>query len=53
MVGFEVINEPHPGYIGLESLHAWDELKELRLGESPSALQSFLMGDGVPQVYLF
>lgn len=53
VVGFEVINEPHPGYIGLESLHSWDELKELRLGESPTALQSFLLGEGIPQVYYF
>ena len=49
-MGFEAINEPHPGYVGLESLTSWNELKELRLGDSPNALQSFLMGEGVPQV---
>lgn len=49
VVGFEVLNEPHCGFIGLQSLHEWNELKELRLGDSPSALQSFLLGEGVPQ----
>jgi hypothetical protein len=49
VVGFEVLNEPHCGFIGLQSLHQWNELKELRLGDSPSALQSFLLGEGVPQ----
>ena len=50
VVGFEVMNEPHTGYIGLESLYKWDELKELRLGCSPSAIQSFLLASGIPQV---
>jgi hypothetical protein len=50
VVGFEVLNEPHAGYIGLESLGSWNEKKELRLGESPTALQSFLLGEGIPQV---
>jgi hypothetical protein len=50
VIGFEVLNEPHGGYIELESLLKWNDRKELRLGDSPSALQSFLLGEGVPQV---
>ncbi|KAJ3155211.1 hypothetical protein HDU89_007402 [Geranomyces variabilis] len=49
VVGFEVINEPHFGYIGLKSLHAFDPLKELHFGPVPSALQSMALGAGIPQ----
>ncbi|KAI8805439.1 glycoside hydrolase superfamily [Cladochytrium replicatum] len=46
--GYEVINEPHFGYIGLESLYKWDPVKNLMFGESPNALQSFAIGHGIP-----
>lgn len=41
-----MINEPHPGYIALPSLHAWNYQTELHLGAAPSPLQSFAAGDG-------
>ncbi|KAI8910703.1 glycoside hydrolase superfamily [Powellomyces hirtus] len=49
VIGFEVINEPHFGYIGLPSLHSFDPLKELHYGPVPSALQSMALGAGIPQ----
>ncbi|CAI2171442.1 2950_t:CDS:10 [Funneliformis geosporum] len=49
VMGFELMNEPHQGYIGLADLHRYDEGKTLVFGDSPSALQSFALGDGIPQ----
>ncbi|KNC98302.1 uncharacterized protein SPPG_06696 [Spizellomyces punctatus DAOM BR117] len=49
VTGFEVINEPHFGYIGLKSLHQFDPLKDLHFGDAPSALQSMALGSGIPQ----
>ena len=43
------MNEPHQGYIGLADLHQYDGGKTLVFGDSPSALQSFALGDGIPQ----
>ncbi|ORY26618.1 putative cytoplasm protein, partial [Naematelia encephala] len=48
VVGFELLNEPHPGYIGLPSIHEWNYNTDLHLGEFPSPLQSFSMGTGHP-----
>ncbi|KAJ3414951.1 hypothetical protein HDV05_005782 [Chytridiales sp. JEL 0842] len=48
VIGFEAMNEPHPGYIGLQSLNHFDQYKDLHFGPSPSALQSFALGTGVP-----
>lgn len=41
-----MINEPHPGYIALPSLHAWNYQTDLHLGAAPSPLQSFAAGAG-------
>jgi hypothetical protein len=49
VVGFETMNEPHPGYIGLENINHWNELKDLHLGDAPNAIQGFLLGQGIPQ----
>lgn len=49
VIGFEVMNEPHPGYIGLETLHQFDPIVNLIFGDSPTPLQSFALGDGIPQ----
>ncbi|PKY22164.1 glycoside hydrolase [Rhizophagus irregularis] len=49
VIGFELMNEPHQGYIGLADLHRYDGGKTLVFGDSPSALQSFALGDGIPQ----
>ncbi|KAI9308343.1 glycoside hydrolase superfamily [Cunninghamella echinulata] len=49
VVGFEVINEPSPGYIGLPTLKAFDPVVNLIFGDAPTPLQSFALGDGIPQ----
>ncbi|KAJ3189218.1 hypothetical protein HDU85_002843 [Gaertneriomyces sp. JEL0708] len=49
VVGFEVMNEPHFGYIGLKSLHHFDPMKDLHYGDAPSALQSMALASGIPQ----
>ncbi|KAH6561401.1 hypothetical protein BASA83_002406 [Batrachochytrium salamandrivorans] len=46
VVGFEVINEPHAGYIGLNTLLNFDLMKDLHLANSPTPLQSFALGSG-------
>ncbi|GAA6017473.1 hypothetical protein JCM11491_006836 [Sporobolomyces phaffii] len=46
VLGFEVINEPHRGYISLHSPHAWDLTADLAIGCFPSALQSWALGTG-------
>ncbi|CAD6570060.1 MAG: hypothetical protein TREMPRED_005575 [Tremellales sp. Tagirdzhanova-0007] len=48
VVGFELMNEPHPGFIGLSSIHAWNYNTDLHLGQFPTPLQSFSMGAGHP-----
>ncbi|CAJ0843020.1 16713_t:CDS:10 [Entrophospora sp. SA101] len=49
VVGFELINEPHQGYIGLADMNKYDGTTTLVFGDSPSALQSFALGYGIPQ----
>ncbi|KAK2465756.1 hypothetical protein APHAL10511_002300 [Amanita phalloides] len=48
VIGFEVMNEPHRGYIDQGSLHSFDYNVELHLGHMPSAFQSFQLGAGHP-----
>lgn len=48
IVGFEIMNEPHTGYIGLPSMHQFDYNTDLHLNDVPSALQSFMLGAGYP-----
>ena len=46
VIGYDTLNEPSPGYIG------WSDLNkgpELRLGASPTPLQSMALGAGIPQ----
>jgi hypothetical protein len=51
VIGFEVMNEPHPGYISLPKItETFNQESNLNLGASPSALQSFASGDGEKQV---
>ena len=47
VVGYDTLNEPSPGYIGWPDLSAHEAL--LRLGESPTPLQSMALGAGYPQ----
>ncbi|KAI0703877.1 glycoside hydrolase family 5 protein [Cerioporus squamosus] len=50
VIGFEVMNEPHRGYIELQSMHAFDYNTDLHLGTSflATAFQSFMLGAGHP-----
>ncbi|CAG8592840.1 3277_t:CDS:10 [Paraglomus brasilianum] len=48
VIGFEVMNEPHQGYIGLVDLTRYSAVHTLVFGDSPSAFQSFTLGDGIP-----
>ncbi|KAI8378482.1 glycoside hydrolase superfamily [Blakeslea trispora] len=49
ILGFEFMNEPHPGYIGLPHLDSFDPITNLIFGDSPTPLQSFALGDRIPQ----
>ncbi|KAI9143495.1 glycoside hydrolase superfamily [Paraphysoderma sedebokerense] len=49
VVGFELMNEPHQGYIGLDNLKKYDPISTLIFDDSPSALESFALGHGIPQ----
>jgi hypothetical protein len=48
--GFEAMNEPHEGYIGLESCLKFSELQTLHLGNMPNAFESFCLASGIPVV---
>ncbi|CDO77352.1 Glycoside Hydrolase Family 5 protein [Trametes cinnabarina] len=48
VIGFEMMNEPHRGYIELQSMHAFDYNTDLHLGHVPTAFQSFMLGAGHP-----
>ncbi|KAL0945851.1 hypothetical protein HGRIS_012134 [Hohenbuehelia grisea] len=48
VIGFEMMNEPHRGYIDLPSLHGFDYNTDLHLSFVPSAFQSFMLGSGYP-----
>ncbi|KAG0200638.1 hypothetical protein BGX28_006341 [Mortierella sp. GBA30] len=48
VIGFEVMNEPHPGYVGLDNLKRYDFNSNLFFGDCPSALDGFALGDGIP-----
>ncbi|KAI9333829.1 glycoside hydrolase superfamily [Obelidium mucronatum] len=47
VVGFELMNEPHYGYIGLKDLKQFDQNAFLHYGRFPSPLQSFALGSGM------
>ncbi|KIJ91723.1 glycoside hydrolase family 5 protein [Laccaria amethystina LaAM-08-1] len=48
VLGFEMMNEPHRGYIQVPSLHAFDYNTDLHLSHVPSAFQSFQLGASNP-----
>ncbi|KAF8885813.1 glycoside hydrolase family 5 protein [Infundibulicybe gibba] len=48
VIGFQAMNEPHRGYIDLQSLHSFDYNTDLHLSHIPSAFQSFQLGAGHP-----
>ena len=49
VLGLDAMNEPHPGFIDLDSMHRYDEGLYLHLGDMPSAAQSILLASGLPQ----
>lgn len=48
VIGWESINEPHKGLIGVQDISAIPSEQHLQLGTSPTAFQSMLMGSGRP-----
>ncbi|KAJ7672413.1 glycoside hydrolase [Mycena polygramma] len=48
VLGFEMMNEPHRGYIDLKSLHEFDYNTDLHLSHVPTPFQSFQLGAGHP-----
>ncbi|KAH9934532.1 glycoside hydrolase family 5 protein [Epithele typhae] len=48
VLGFEIMNEPHRGYIELQSMHSFDYNTDLHLAHVPTAFQSFMLGAGHP-----
>ena len=47
VLGYETMNEPHPGWIGEESLESYASIP-LRDGPTPTPLQAMLAGSGQP-----
>lgn len=47
IIGLESMNEPNSGYIGMENLGKLSSDRHLKLGTTPTALQSFLLGEGI------
>ncbi|KIK68366.1 glycoside hydrolase family 5 protein [Collybiopsis luxurians FD-317 M1] len=48
VIGFEMMNEPHRGYVEVPSLHYFDYNTDLHLSAVPSAFQSFQLAAGHP-----
>ncbi|BFZ58747.1 hypothetical protein PYCC9005_005812 [Savitreella phatthalungensis] len=49
VVGFDAMNEPHPGWLGLQDMNKYDEGLYLHLGDMPSANQAIGLARGIPQ----
>ena len=47
IIGLESMNEPNNGYIGAKNLGKLSSDRKLKLGITPTALQSFLLGEGI------
>ncbi|CDO92544.1 unnamed protein product [Kluyveromyces dobzhanskii CBS 2104] len=46
VLGLETVNEPNEGYIGYPILSQIPKERELRMGPTPTAFQSFILGEG-------
>ena len=46
VIGYDTLNEPHPGWIGLPSLGSLSPGQELRKGTCPTPFQALLLGSG-------
>ena len=53
LIGIELMNEPHRGYVNLYSFNRWNYLTDLHIGHYPSALQGLALGDGHSQMIPF
>ncbi|CAD7063981.1 unnamed protein product [Tilletia caries] len=53
VLGFEVMNEPHRGFVNLHSFDAWDYDTDLHIGFFPSFLQAVALGEGHAQLVPF
>lgn len=49
LIGCDLMNEPHRGYVGLYSYDQWCYETDLHVGHFPSALQGWALADGHPQ----
>lgn len=49
LLGFDLINEPHRGYVGLSDWHSWCYETDLHIGHFPSPIQSFALASGYKQ----
>ncbi|CAD6944374.1 unnamed protein product [Tilletia controversa] len=50
VLGFEVMDEPHRGFVYLHSFDAWDYDTDLHIGFFPSFLQAVALGEGHAQL---
>jgi len=48
VLGFQMMNEPHRGYIDLKSMYSFNYKTDLHLSHIPSTIQSFQLGAGHP-----
>ncbi|KAK6358966.1 hypothetical protein TWF696_000138 [Orbilia brochopaga] len=53
IIGFDPMNEPTPGYIGLHALTEFDENIYLHLGDMPNAVQGMAMAGGAKATDVF
>lgn len=49
VIGFDLMNEPHRGYIGTSSWNNWCYETDLHIGHFPSLLQSLALASGFKQ----
>lgn len=47
IIGLESMNEPNCGYIGETNLDVIPKERNLKLGKTPTAFQSFMLGEGI------
>lgn len=48
VVGYDTMNEPSWGFVGVKDLNKIPEFQEYRRGKTPTPFQAMLMGEGVP-----
>lgn len=48
VIGWDSMNEPSPGFIGVESIDTMPEDQEFRKGPSPTPIQALRLGNGQP-----